>query len=98
MNIADAKIGGSVGAVGASAGIAGYWDKNDDSLNLSVSGDLATVLGLKGDVGMKFVCDGLFDWVFEGEQGSAKSKTVIKEGGWGHLIWMYYYFSWRLIS
>lgn len=78
--IADAKIGGSVGAVGASAGIAGYWDKKDDSLNLRVSGELATVLGLKGDVGMKVVFDGLFDWIFEDEQGSAKSKTVIKEG------------------
>ncbi|MCL2897394.1 PAAR domain-containing protein [Brenneria tiliae] len=51
--VADAKIGGSLGSVGASGGLTGYLDSTDYSLNLRVSGELALLVGLKGDVGVK---------------------------------------------
>lgn len=59
---ADAKVGGSVGSVGASAGGELYADENDYSLTFGIRGELAVLLGLKGDMRIKFALKPIKDF------------------------------------
>ncbi|EIZ9496370.1 PAAR domain-containing protein [Cronobacter sakazakii] len=60
----EGKIGGSLGSVGASAGMALLVDETDYSLNVKASGELALALGIKGDVNIKFALKPLYDkWI-----------------------------------
>ena len=90
----EGKIGGSVGSVGASAGMALLVDTTDYSLNVKASGELALALGIKGDVSIKFAAKPLYDkWIdfnmhlinlgsefFHGDQ---KNKNVANKAATG---------------
>lgn len=69
--VSEAKLAGTAGGVGASAGVSGFWDTTDYSLNLKASGELAITLGLKGDVTLRIVTKPIFDYL------SSKEDKVI---------------------
>lgn len=58
---ADAKIAGTAGSAGAAGGVTAYWDTTDYSINAKVSGELALILGLKIDAGLKFAMKPIYD-------------------------------------
>lgn len=71
--VADAKVGGSLGAIGASAGLSAFLDGSDDSANLRITGELAIVLGLKGDASIKIAYRPIHDLFFSKRQEMSKS-------------------------
>jgi uncharacterized Zn-binding protein involved in type VI secretion len=74
--VADGKLGGSVGSVGASAGLTAFIDETDYSVNIKASGELALALGLKADAGLKVMIKPLVDWVFGDSEDTPSSSTA----------------------
>ncbi|MFG1175858.1 PAAR domain-containing protein [Erwiniaceae bacterium CAU 1747] len=50
---AKGTLGGSAGSIGANAGVTGFFDKKNWVLELKVSGELAFLLGIKGDLSLR---------------------------------------------
>ncbi|EXU77412.1 PAAR domain-containing protein [Erwinia mallotivora] len=78
--VANGKLGATAGSAGAAAGVTGYWDTTNDSLNLKVSGELAAVVGLKGDVEVKLIFEKITDWIFDDETKAAEAKKSTDNG------------------
>lgn len=77
--IAKAKAEAHLGAVGASAGAAAYFDKTDYSVTLKANGRFAVLLGLAGEVDLKVVIKPLRDLII-GKEGSSDNS---ENGGGG---------------
>ncbi|MDO6410134.1 hypothetical protein [Pantoea phytobeneficialis] len=62
--VADGKLGGSVGSIGAFAGVKVFIDETEYSVNIKGSGELALAPGLKADAGLQVMIKPLVDWFF----------------------------------
>ncbi|MFE8100757.1 hypothetical protein RBA71_04550 [Brenneria goodwinii] len=84
--MADAKLGGSLGSVGASGGLTGYLDSTDDSVNARISGELALLVGLKGDVGLKISAKPILDFFYGNDDKGTASVSPPTTSGDGTVI------------
>lgn len=82
--VTEAKIGGGIGGVGASAGAAFYIDTTDYSINAKVMGELALVLGLKGDVNIKIAGKPIYE-LFYGDEDGTSEVSVKSDCGLGDI-------------
>lgn len=83
--VADAKISGTAGSAGASAGLSVIYDESDISLNVKISGELAVILGLKGEISVKGAwapVEKLYDRFFDEEE----PVTLPSQSGDGTII------------
>lgn len=83
--VAETKISGMAGSAGASAGLSVIYDESDISLNIKISGELALILGLKGDISVKgawLPVEKLYDRFFAEEE----SVTLPGQSGNGTII------------
>lgn len=85
--VTSAKLGGTAGSAGmmVSGGI--YVDSNDYSLNVNAGGELAVVLGLKGDLSVKFAVKpimdgfmGLAEYMFDKDASPGNGDGKINSG------------------
>lgn len=81
--VAEAKFGAPIGGVGVSAGLTAYGNSDDYSLTLKATGELALVLGFKGDVSMKITLMKIFDPI---KNNDDKGQEVVSSGGDGVII------------
>lgn len=86
----EAKIDGSVASAGLSAGGSAFWDTNDYSANVRVTGGAAALIGLKGDASLKVAFKPIldfFDYLY-GDDESDKTTKVPNplESGDGTII------------
>ncbi|CCP04275.1 hypothetical protein BN439_3241 [Erwinia amylovora Ea644] len=82
--VTEAKIGGGIGGVGASAGAAFYIDTTDYSVNAKIMGELALVLGLNGDVNIKIAGKPIYELFYDDEDGSSE-VNIISDSGLGSI-------------
>jgi uncharacterized Zn-binding protein involved in type VI secretion len=69
--VAEAKFGAPIGGAGVSAGLTAYIDETDYSGNLKIAGELAIILGLKGDVNVKISAKPILKLLY-GDDGEIK--------------------------
>ncbi|WP_099330486.1 PAAR domain-containing protein [Erwinia amylovora] len=81
--VSEAKLGGTGGGVGASAGFTGYFDTTDYSINARLSGELAIVVGLKGDVSLKVAFKKIVDYIYKGVGGESEIIAKVDSGDGG---------------
>ncbi|UWS28747.1 PAAR domain-containing protein [Erwinia pyrifoliae] len=83
--VSEAKLGGTAGGAGAAAGVSGYVDTTDYSLNLKISGELAIAVGLKADVSIKIALKPL-DEYFYGKKDVASEVSIKSDNDGGIII------------
>lgn len=82
--VADAKGGVHLGAVGAAGGLTAYADETDYSATVKLSGRLAFILGITGEINVKIALKPLRD-LFFGERDSTE-KSGSNGGADGAII------------
>ncbi|UWS32889.1 PAAR domain-containing protein [Erwinia pyrifoliae] len=78
--VSEAKLGGTAGGAGAAAGFTGYFDTTDYSINARLSGELALIVGLKGDVSLKITFKKIVDYIYKDVEGESKVVTKVDSG------------------
>lgn len=74
----EVKIAASAGSAGAAGGITAYVDETDYSGTFKVSGEIALLLGLKLDAGVKVTFKPLIDWIWD--DGKVDEKPASGDG------------------
>lgn len=81
--VADMKVEGSFGSAGGAFGGSIYVDSTDYSLNVRLTGSLALLVGLKGDMGVKFAVKPFVDSYRNAYSDENQSVTASADSGDG---------------